>query len=1088
MKGDFTRDTFHPDKHHRQVLMQQGRVQLDADWNEQAAIAARRDETTLQDVAGDCGGPAEGAAFGVITSLADLTKVPPSIAAWFNALPAAEQARIHGALGKGDFLLSPGRYYVDGIQCELEQPILFSEQADLPGATLVANGANLLYLDVWQRHLTALEDRALLESALGGVDTATRVKTVWQVRALNLAGGIPPAACAASIPEYDKLTAPSTLRLQAQTQVVPDNSDPCQVPETVGYKGLENQLYRVEIHEVDTAGKPKQWKWSRENAAITSRLVSIDATNKKLFVESLGRGPSSDFARGQFVEILDDTIELAGGAGELIEIDDIEEARRAIVLKDKPTGAYNGTNPKVRRWEGVEPAATGWLKVDDGSGIEIQFSDLSSRCRVGDYWQIPARAATATSAGGDIEWPRNPNAQGQPDPANPIAVLPRGVEHHYGRLGFVTTVNGSPSQFTDCRCLWPSLNNVPQLFYVSGDGQEVMPDLTAPAETVFPLPQPLIVGVANGHCVSRPLKVRFTIQPKSTGRLVAAGGALAGATNEADVDVDANGLAACDFYLDGGNYSQRVKAQLLDASGNPVSLPILFNATLSLAAQVAYQPGDCDALKSVTTVQAALDTLCAALGEEHGCCCVPVDPNDHEHTLSKIIRELLAKAPTEICLCLLPGDHVVEEELRIAPESDKRPLHVTIRGCSPAARIVLKSGPLRAARLASFTLSDLELVAGFVIEQGRGAVECEACGEVRVAACRLGALTARGAVLVIRRANCVRVQNCFLEAAVVESLRPLVGLFAPAQVKFLGKPFAIPEGDRFARAALDAGAELAKLSPADRKSLTSLLEEMIGAKFEAELGHPPDFGRLTLGEFDSLSRLAASVSVESKEPAFFAGLLADVRTAAIKARGGIALVLGELARAAFTPIHLGAPADAGELVIVEHNRIHGTVALLDFPGSPGLSALPLSALAKQLQSRAVRLHSPQGGWQLRGNRLVRVVVAGVLVKQIAAVLQAGKGGINGAPGSFALSDNIIDGLECELVAGQLSLSGNKFTLQTSIPIHPAISAPGTAAVGSSVSDNATFVGNLGQTLPGEWPAAARRADQAANVDFQTNIL
>jgi hypothetical protein len=33
MKGDFTRNTFVPSKSFSRVLMQQGRVQLDADWN-----------------------------------------------------------------------------------------------------------------------------------------------------------------------------------------------------------------------------------------------------------------------------------------------------------------------------------------------------------------------------------------------------------------------------------------------------------------------------------------------------------------------------------------------------------------------------------------------------------------------------------------------------------------------------------------------------------------------------------------------------------------------------------------------------------------------------------------------------------------------------------------------------------------------------------------------------------------------------------------------------------------------------------------------------------------------------------------------
>ncbi|MCX6048065.1 MAG: DUF6519 domain-containing protein, partial [Chloroflexi bacterium] len=40
MKGDFTRSTFKPAKHYSSVRMQQGRVQLDADWNEQIDLTA----------------------------------------------------------------------------------------------------------------------------------------------------------------------------------------------------------------------------------------------------------------------------------------------------------------------------------------------------------------------------------------------------------------------------------------------------------------------------------------------------------------------------------------------------------------------------------------------------------------------------------------------------------------------------------------------------------------------------------------------------------------------------------------------------------------------------------------------------------------------------------------------------------------------------------------------------------------------------------------------------------------------------------------------------------------------------------------
>ena len=64
MKGDFSRLTFRPHKHYRGVLMQQGRVQVDADWNENLAILLHRIETETIDVVGECGVPVHDAAFG----------------------------------------------------------------------------------------------------------------------------------------------------------------------------------------------------------------------------------------------------------------------------------------------------------------------------------------------------------------------------------------------------------------------------------------------------------------------------------------------------------------------------------------------------------------------------------------------------------------------------------------------------------------------------------------------------------------------------------------------------------------------------------------------------------------------------------------------------------------------------------------------------------------------------------------------------------------------------------------------------------------------------------------------------------------
>ena len=65
MKGDFSRNTFHPTKHYRAVLKQQGRVDVDADWNEQQAINLSRIEMEATDVIGACGAPLHDAGFAI---------------------------------------------------------------------------------------------------------------------------------------------------------------------------------------------------------------------------------------------------------------------------------------------------------------------------------------------------------------------------------------------------------------------------------------------------------------------------------------------------------------------------------------------------------------------------------------------------------------------------------------------------------------------------------------------------------------------------------------------------------------------------------------------------------------------------------------------------------------------------------------------------------------------------------------------------------------------------------------------------------------------------------------------------------------
>ena len=47
-----------------------------------------------------------------------------------------------------------------------------------------------IYLDVWERLITCLEDDSIREVALNGPDTAARTQVVWQVRAWNLGAAV----------------------------------------------------------------------------------------------------------------------------------------------------------------------------------------------------------------------------------------------------------------------------------------------------------------------------------------------------------------------------------------------------------------------------------------------------------------------------------------------------------------------------------------------------------------------------------------------------------------------------------------------------------------------------------------------------------------------------------------------------------------------------------------------------------------------------------------------------------------------------------------------------------------------------------
>jgi hypothetical protein len=410
--------------------MQQGRVQLDADWNEQQAIHRHHMETESRDVIGRCGAPSDDAGFEIIVDEKDKTKLK----------------------------IGTGRYYVDGILCENDRDeedfIYYDEQSDLPNPPdlieLLSNKKaqyGLVYLDVWNHHITALDDPHIREKALGDPDSTTRIKTVWQVKILPLRNNEAPN-CSSNFAEWKDLIRSRDVKLNALTQPL-EAEAPCYLPPKSGYHGPENQLYRVEVHKsgvLDGGGSAPTFKWSRDNGFLVTEIENIDGT--AITVSNCGKDNVLCFSEDQWVEIIDDIAELNEMPGELVQIIKVDYNSRIIGVEPKPKSNFGDMlHPKLRRWDHNGDSADG-LKIkgryqDLEKGIQIQFSEGSYK--TGDYWLIPARTAT-----GDIEWPpyQVPNK-------NPIAQQRLGVYHHYCCLALIRMIKeGEKYSLTlvkDCR-------------------------------------------------------------------------------------------------------------------------------------------------------------------------------------------------------------------------------------------------------------------------------------------------------------------------------------------------------------------------------------------------------------------------------------------------------------------------------------------------------------------------------------------------------------------------------------------------------------------------------------------------------------
>ena len=408
------------------------------------------------------GGAAVPVRFTVTGRLDEVDITVPAGEVWLYLL---EEHQPVGTLGA--FAVAAGTYQLDGLVVEMAGGGPFPQVAfpasagfgwnavppsvtDLLGLTLtpVADQFAVAYLEVWERHISAVEDPGIREVALGATDTSTRTQLLGQVKLAPLATGITRPDLEAQIGAAFAAVEISGGELTIDVPQGSPSTDPCALPEVGGYSGGDNRLYRIEVHR----GGPLSTvalKWSRDNG---SELFAAELSPEHTLLFPAG----TPLAAGDIVEVLSSVVDLGddvigqvrsggfvpaeravGQLGQLLAVptvggeDSVQFGLAAVddvtnVLSIDDRGAVlSDARLKVRRWHGLlDPrqlaggtgtAAAGPYVLEDGITVTLS---TTGEFRPGQYWQYQARVG-----GTQAEQPWQPSPHGPRRRFAPLALL-----------------------------------------------------------------------------------------------------------------------------------------------------------------------------------------------------------------------------------------------------------------------------------------------------------------------------------------------------------------------------------------------------------------------------------------------------------------------------------------------------------------------------------------------------------------------------------------------------------------------------------------------------------------------------------------
>jgi hypothetical protein len=386
--SDLARITFDSSRGYRSVVAQQGRVTLEADINEETAIGSEALRKETIDVVGPCGTPDDG------------YKV-----SWDSA-----QGLI---AGKGTMYVGGWRLTEDTVVPFNNQP----EWLDQPAQTALQGNAVAALL-VTEQSISATEDQALREVALGGPDTAARTRLMQHLVLLPTDASLCPAAQKTVVETLQQMglqlnTATLELQYAATLKVSffppKQSSDPCCPPAQGGYLGADNQLVRVAVSSFSGTSGALLWGWN--NASFLYRATVVSPTVLKLSQAPIDAAHTPQ--PGQVIEILRTTMILGNAAeknyvaaqdGLLVTLGTgtvYDPASQQLTLPTGTTLPADTNTLFVRLWQGTVPFNSGTtVQLDAVSGLAVNVkiaalptAPLASR----PYWCFAVRPNTPQS-------------------------------------------------------------------------------------------------------------------------------------------------------------------------------------------------------------------------------------------------------------------------------------------------------------------------------------------------------------------------------------------------------------------------------------------------------------------------------------------------------------------------------------------------------------------------------------------------------------------------------------------------------------------------------------------------------------------